>query len=269
VTATQRDDEVRAAYDLLAPLYDRFTEGHDLATWTGELERLARRAGLSDRRVLDVGCGTGGSAEPMLARGYDVVGIDVSDGMLSAARQRLGPDVRLERADMRALPAFGHFDLVWSVGDAVNCLLSEADLVDAFAGFARNLAPGGVVVFDVQTLVSFRALYSSLLVAHDADGVVIFEGRAHSDLAAGSVAEAQVDRLQPEMRPFWSRTRALHRQRHHPRDRLEAALAAAGLRCAAVWGTDAAGASEQPLDELRHNKAVYIAQHAASERERG
>jgi hypothetical protein len=51
----------------------------------------------------------------------------------------------------------------------------------------------------------------------------------------------------------------VHRQRHHPRAALEAALASAGLACVRVWGTDGAGALEQPLAELRHSKAVYIA----------
>lgn len=263
MTTAERGDHARAAYDVLAPLYDRVIAGQDLAAWTGQLEALARRAGLAGRRLLDVGCGTGASAEPMLARSYEVVGVDVSEGMLDAARRRLGPQVRLERADMCALPALGTFDLVWSVGDAVNCLLSEAELAGAFAGFARNLAPDGVVLFDAHTLAGFRVLYSSLLVAQAEDGVVVFEGREGADLQPGALAVAQVDRLEPAADPFWRRERALHCQRHHPRAVLDAALAAAGLRCVAVWGTDGAGGSRQPLDELAHNKAVYIAQHDA------
>lgn len=263
MTAASGTDSAQAAFDVLAPLYDRLTANHDHAAWAAQLEALARQAGLGGRRLLDVGCGTGASAAPMLARGYDVVGVDISEGMLAAARERLGPDVRLERADMRALPVLGSFDLVWSVSDGVNFILGESELADAFAGFARNLAPGGVVVFDVDTLASFRLLYTSLLVAQDEGAVVVFEGRAEGELAAGSLAEAVVDRLEPADPPFWRRERAWHRQRHHPRERLEAALAAAGLRCVAVWGTDGAGGSEQPLDELRHGKAVYIAQHAA------
>jgi len=263
VTAVSGADSARAVYDVLAPLYDRFTAHHDHAAWAAQLEALAKRAGLAGRRLLDVGCGTGASAAPMLARGYEVAGVDISPGMLAAARERLGPDVRLECADMRALPLLGTFDLVWSVSDGLNYLLGETEPADALAGFARNLAPGGVVVFDVDTLASFRVLYTSLLVAQAEGAVVVFEGRAREELAAGSLAEAVVDHLEPADPPFWRRERAWHRQRHHPRERLEAALAAAGLRCVGVWGTDGAGASEQPLDELRHNKAVYIAQHAA------
>jgi SAM-dependent methyltransferase len=248
----------REAYDALAPAYDLLTAGHDHAAWAAQLEELARDAGLSGRRLLDVGCGTGSSAAPMLARGYEVVGVDVSPGMLAVAREKLGPGVRLEPADMRRLPALGAFNLVWSVSDGVNYLAPD-ELVPAFEGFRRNLAPGGLVVFDVNTLVSFRLLYSSLIVVPGEDRVVVFDGQETSALPAGAAVAAHIDYLQLDSSPWWRRTRVVHRQRHHPAERVERALAAAGLRTVAVWGTDGAGASEKPLDEERHNKAVYVA----------
>ena len=249
---------VREAYDALAPAYDLLTGGHDHAAWAAQLEELAQRAGLSGRRLLDVGCGTGSSALPMLARGYDVVGVDLSPGMLALAREKLGPDVRLEPADMRRLPALGAFDLVWSVADGVNYLAPD-ELVPAFEGFRRNLAPDGLAMFDVDTLASFRVLYSSLIVVPGEGRVVVLEGQESPDLEEGSAAVAHVDCLERDSPPWWRRTRSVHRQYHHPPAVLGRALGAAGLRTVAVWGTDGAGASELPLDEERHNKAVYIA----------
>jgi hypothetical protein len=114
-------------------------------------------------------------------------------------------------------------------------------------------------VFDVDTLGSFRRLYSSLIVAPGQHGVVLFDGQADTDIEPGEVAEAVIDRLEPAEPPWWSRVRAVHRQRHHTEATLREALDRAGLECIAVWGTDGAGGSEQPLDEERHNKAVYIA----------
>ena len=122
---------------------------------------------------------------------------------------------------------------------------------------------GGRVVFDVDTLAAFRKLYSSLLVLPQTDRIVIFDGRAERSPQAGDVADAVVEVLTPAASPWWSRTRVIHRQRHHPPSTIEAALRSAGLAPIAVWGTDGAGGSEQPLDEERHNKAVYIAQLAA------
>lgn len=264
---TTSPDHARAAYDGLAPAYDLFTDGHDHAAWAGLLERLALQHGLSGRRLLDVGCGTGSALLPMVERGYDAAGVDVSPRMLEEARRKLPGHVTLVVADMRSLPALGEFDLVWSVSDGVNYLHSHGELVAAFDGFRRSLAAGGVVVFDVDTLCTFRRLYSSLIVVPSDDRAVIFEGRTAGPIDEGAVGEAWIDRLERAEPPWWSRVRTVHRQRHHPRAALERALTAAGLTCVAVWGTDGAGGLEQPLDELRHSKAVYIAQHAAPARE--
>ncbi len=250
--------KVRDVYDALAPAYDLLTAGHDHAAWAAQLEQLALEAGLSGRRLLDVGCGTGSSALPMLARGYEVVGVDVSPGMLSLAHEKLGPGVRLELADMRRLPVLGAFDLVWSVADGVNYLRAD-ELEAAFAGFRRNLSPGGVVVFDVNTLATFRALYSSLIVVPGDGRVVVFDGQEPASLPEGAEVVAHIDCLELDSPPWWRRTRAVHRQHHHPVADVSRALAAAGLELAAVWGTDGGGSSERPLDEQRHNKAVYIA----------
>ena len=263
---TAAADHARAAYDGLAPAYDLFTGGHDHEAWAGLLEGLAREHGLAGRRLLDVGCGTGSALLPMIERGYDAVGVDVSPGMLAIARDKLGDSVQLVASDMRWLPELGRFDLVWSVADAVNYLLSEVELAAAFAGFRRNLAPGGVVVFDVDTLCTFRALYSSLMVVPGDDRAVVFEGRNEEPIEEGALGEAWIDRLERADPPWWSRVRTVHRQRHHPRAAIERALDAAGLDCVAVWGTDGAGGLEQPLDELSHSKAVYIAQDAAPAR---
>jgi SAM-dependent methyltransferase len=206
-----------------------------------------------------VGCGTGNVLAPMLARGYAATGVDVSPGMLDIARRKLGGDVPLVVADMRALPAVGAFDLVWSLGDAVNHLLTEDELVATFSGMRRNLALGGIVAFDVDTLRTFRKLYTSLIVVPGAERTVVFEGRATAPVDSETVVEAWIDRLEPAGEPWWERVRSVHRQRHHPLPTLERALAVAGLACVAAWGTDGDGGAEQPLDETRHNKAVYIA----------
>jgi SAM-dependent methyltransferase len=258
--------QVEQAWDIIAPIYDQLTAAHDHAAWAAQLEALAIDAGLSGQRLLDVGCGTGASTEAMLARGYEVVGVDVSPGMLEVAARRLGSGIPLLHHDMRRLPRIGAFDVVWCVCDAVNFLLDDGDLVDTFEGFRRNLAPGGVIVFDVDTLAAFRTLYSSLLVVPGPERVVVFEGRG---VVAGARAEAFIDALEPATAPWWRRVRAVHRQRHYTEAAITAALAAAGFEPVAVWGTDGAGGSERPLDEERHNKAVYIARLVAPEQHEG
>ena len=66
-------------------------------------------------RILDVGCGTGRHSIELARRGYSVVGIDLSESMLSKARakaQASGVGVEFMQADARHLPFRHEFDLV-------------------------------------------------------------------------------------------------------------------------------------------------------------
>ena len=51
----------------------------------------------------------------------------------------------------------------------------------------------------------------------------------------------------------------MHRQRHFPEAEVLATLERAGLECLDVFGHDHDAILEQPLDEVKHTKAVYIA----------
>src|SRR3712207_1589560 len=153
-------DEARAAYDALAPFYDEFTAHHDYDGWTAELEAIARDCGLAGTRLLDVGCGTGKSFLPFLRRGWTVTGCDLSARMVELAALK-APQVRLEVCDMRALPSLGTFDLVCCIDDGLNYLTEPEDVALTLAGLRRNLAPGGLVLFDVNTLATYRGFFAS------------------------------------------------------------------------------------------------------------
>jgi SAM-dependent methyltransferase len=259
-----REDHAQLAYDALAPGYDDLTQGHDHEAWTAILEARARDAGLRGARLLDVACGTGNTLLPMLERGYAVTGVDISDAMLAEARRKTADRARLVWGDMRDLPVLGEFDLVWCLGDALNYLDTQAELSAAVAGFAHNLAADGVVVFDVNTLGTFRALYSSLFAVPTPARVVLLEGHGSRGLPAGGAADTWIDRIEQQDSGWWVRTRSEHHHRHHTEAAVRSALARAGLGCHAVYGTHMSGVLEAPLDELRHAKALYIARREAS-----
>ena len=259
-----RDDHAQVAYDALAPGYDDLTRGHDHAGWTAVLEARAREAGLEGLRLLDLACGTGNTLLPMLDRGYAGTGVDISEAMLAEARRKTGGRAELVWGDIRSLPVLGAFDLIWCLGDALNYLDTPAELIAALNGMRRNLAPGGVVVFDVNTLGTFRTVYSSLLAIPGPERIVLLEGHGSRELDAGGSADTWIDRIEQQDSGWWARTRSEHHHRHHTESRLRSALADAGLACAGVYGTHTSGVIEAPLDELLHTKALYIARHQAS-----
>src|SRR3954462_12169454 len=127
--ATQIEDPAVAAYELLAPFYDLYTHDYAHEDLLGEIEAIALEHGLRGRRLLDVGCGTGKSFVPMLARGYEVTACDISPAMVERARERAaGSSAEIVVADVRDLPVLGRFDLVTSIDDALNYLLSDEEL---------------------------------------------------------------------------------------------------------------------------------------------
>lgn len=250
------------AYEAIAPVYDDFTAHHDHRLWLGNLLPKLERHGLAGRRLLDVGCGTGKSFIPMLERGWDVAACDISASMVELARAKVGDGARLSVADMRALPTFGEFDLVWCLDDAVNYLLDGRELEQALGGMRRNLGATGLLMFDVNTLSSYRTFFAEE-VAVERDGRrLVWRGLATADVEPGSISEASF-----EVEPLDGANGApippqMHRQRHFPEAEVLAALESAGLECLDVFGHGFDAIPRQPLDEVEHSKAVYIARAA-------
>jgi SAM-dependent methyltransferase len=248
------------AYEAIAPVYDDFTAHHDYELWLGNLLPQLRRHGLSGHRLLDVGCGTGKSFLPMLARGWEVTACDISPSMLELARAKVGEAAQLTVADMRELPEFGEFDLVWALDDAVNYLLSADELGDALRGMRANLAPAGLLMFDVNTLQTYRSFFAEVQRVERGGRRLIWRGQASPDAAPGSLSEARFEvEAGADTEDLATH---VHRQRHFPEAEVLKLLEGAGLECLEVFGHGFDAILRQPVEELVHTKAVYIARRA-------
>ena len=250
------------AYEAIAPFYDDFTAHHDYELWLGNLMPELERHGLQGDRLLDVACGTGKSFIPMLKRGWKVTASDISPAMVELARDKVGDTVDLSVADMRDLPNFGEFDLVWCLDDAVNYLLSGEELGQALVGMRRNIGPGGLLMFDVNSLEAYRTFFAEEVVVERDGRRLIWKGRSTPDVPPSSISAASFEvlpvagkggpRIPPEM----------HRQRHFPEAEVLARLEAAGFECLEVFGHGEDAVLRQPFEDEVHSKAVYICRAA-------
>jgi SAM-dependent methyltransferase len=246
------------AYERLAPAYDVLTADYCHGRWLAVLEALALEHGLRGKRLLDVACGTGKSFLPLLERGYDVVGCDLSPAMLARAAAK-APRARLVLADMRRLERLGEFDLVTCLDDSLNYVLTRAEASDSIVAMAANLAPGGLLAFDVNTLGTYRRLFGRDSVSDTGERVFCWRGEASGDAAAGERFAAAIDVFSHAHDGCWTRATSRHEQRHHPRAEIEAALALAGLELVAVRGQAVGARLEPEPDEERHQKLVFLA----------
>lgn len=254
MTAHDLSAGAREAYDIAAVVYDDFTAHHDYEGWTALIERLARAHGLAGDRLLDVGCGTGNSFLPFLARGYRVTACDVSPRMLARARDKCRGRARLTVADLRALPRLGGFDLVLAIDDVLN-YLRAGELPAAFSGLRANLAAAGVLVFDVNTELTYRTFFAAR--ERQARHGLTWDGHVDAErFRAGDAACATLDAGRAGL--------SRHVQHHHPPRAVERALTAAGLRAVAVHGMQLDGSLGAPVDETVHTKALFVVRHGGT-----
>ncbi|HEX2393212.1 MAG TPA: methyltransferase domain-containing protein [Solirubrobacterales bacterium] len=246
------------AYESFAPVYDDFTAHHDYELWFGNLLPKVEAHGLRKGSLLDVACGTGKSLLPLLERGWEVTGCDISPAMIEVARGKTGDRVEFVVADMRELPKLGEFDLVICPGDAVNYMHGTAELEAALRGMRENMKPDGKLVFDANTINALRTFWSETTMVEHGGVRLTWLGLTDPLVEPGQFAEArlQVEPLErdaPRVEP------QVHRERHFTEAEVLAALERAGLECLDVWGHHYDAIPHQPLDEEADIKGIYIA----------
>ena len=109
----------------------------------------------SNKKLLDIGCGTGTMASLLLKEGYEVSGIDLSEEMLTIANERLqqqGYQVPLFAMSMAELEGFENIDVAIIPIDSVNYVTEEAEVVETFKHVYQSLREGGQLLFDVHSL---------------------------------------------------------------------------------------------------------------------
>jgi SAM-dependent methyltransferase len=249
-------DPALAAYESFAPIYDDFSYRNDYEMWFGfllpELEKLGLKRG---GRLLDVACGTGRAFAPMIRRGWRITACDLSPAMIERAIANAPEGVEIEVRDMRELPVYGEFELVWALNDPVNYILADDDLALALRAMAANLAPDGLLAFDCNTSRVFREQFSS---AEDED-MSVGEWRWDGLGEVGDrVYEAKISgaRVEPHV----------HRERHWQIAEIRAALVEAGLEPLASLGQrergeEALRLSPEPDEEL-DEKIIHVARRA-------
>ena len=102
--------------------------------------------------VLDCACGTGRLTKILYERGFDMIGLDISENMLDTAREVCaGLPVLFICQDMCDMDLFGSIAAITCMTDSVNHITNRKSLEQFFAKAHNFLDQGGVLIFDVLT----------------------------------------------------------------------------------------------------------------------
>jgi SAM-dependent methyltransferase len=143
-----------SVFGTYAQYYDLLYAEKDYAAETDYVDGLLRATKLP-ASVLDLGCGTGVHASLLAAKGYEVVGVDISETMLAAAARRMASlpaavsqRMRLLEGDLRSVRVGRTFDAVVSLFHVINYQTTHQALRESFATARAHLLPGGTFLFD-------------------------------------------------------------------------------------------------------------------------
>lgn len=146
---------IRNQYNNIASLYDMLSEGDDGMIWFRHNLESTLRSLPKKARVLDCSCGTGDHAIWLAKQGFEVHASDISDGMLSAAKDKAREenlDIHFFQCSWDELPGKtdSKFDLVVCPGNSLSHLSSLKQLDDAFIAIKKIIKNGGHFFFDIR-----------------------------------------------------------------------------------------------------------------------
>jgi ubiquinone/menaquinone biosynthesis C-methylase UbiE len=130
------------------------------ADYIGQLALLSGRPIWAGSKLLDLATGTGSIALEFAERGCHVTGLDISAPMIAEAKRKAAArelDVSFICADLTSFHLPAEFDHAVCVYDSLNYIRDVHDLERAFANIRRALKPGGLFIFDVNTVRALEA----------------------------------------------------------------------------------------------------------------
>lgn len=167
------------AYTGFAAVYDMFMDNIPYQEWCEYLADILKDYGVEDGLLLDLGCGTGKLTRLLAKKGYDMIGVDMSEDMLELAMEHQaedGGEILYLLQDMREFELYGTVRAVVSICDSMNYLMEYEDLVQVFSLANNYLDPGGVFVFDLNTPYKYREVLGEQTIAENREeGSFIWE----------------------------------------------------------------------------------------------
>ncbi len=228
-------DEMQA-YSGFAEVYDKFMDNVPYEEWCVYITALLKDYGVDDGLVLDLGCGTGNITELLCDAGYDMIGVDNSEEMLAIAmdkRMASGKSILYLLQDMREFELYGTVKAVVSVCDSMNYITDIEELTEVFRLVNNYLDPGGVFIFDMNTIYKYRELLGCNTIAESReDASFIWENYFDEE---EMVNEYDLTIFVREQEDLFRKYEEYHYQKAYDIEAVKAALEAAGLEFVAVY----------------------------------
>lgn len=267
------------AYTDFAKVYDEFMDETPYHEWAVYISQLISRYGISlpyDKNtvnkskepseeelllqernlVVELGCGTGRFTEEMANLGYDMVGVDNSGDMLGIARQKLEEtdfDILYLEQDMTELDLFCTAGTIVSVCDSINYLIEDEQIRKTFTLVNNYLYPGGLFLFDFNTVHKYRDVIGDVTIAENRDNCsFIWENYFDPDTEINEYDLTIFIKTEDEYKDLFERSMETHLQRGYTLAKMKEFVEEAGMIFVTAIDADT---HEEPTDD---SERIYV-----------
>ena len=163
-----------ASYGDFAYFYDNLTDNVDYEKRCSYIKGLLAENGVGEGILLDLACGTGTVSLMLSDMGYDVIGVDASEDMLSVAQEKKmesGADVIFLCQRMEELDLFGTINACVSTLDSINHVTDEKTVREIFRRVSLFMEDKGIFLFDVNTPYKHKCVLGDNTFVYDTDEV--------------------------------------------------------------------------------------------------
>ena len=249
------------AYTGFAGVYDQFMEDVPYEQWRDIIVQELKKESIDDGLLLDLGCGTGTMTVLLAAEGYDMIGVDGSEEMLMEAREKAtDADILYLCQDMREFELYGTVRAVVSTCDTMNYLLTSEDFVQTVRLVNNYLDPGGLFIFDLNTLYKFRELMGNTTIAESGeDASFIWDNFFDEETGRN---EYDLTLFIRQENGLYERQVEIHEEQGYTLEAVKGFLAEGGMEFVRVFDADTGGA---PTDTSE--KVFFIAREKGKRKE--
>ena len=216
-------------YESFAQVYDTFMDEVPYDAWADCLIRRMQQDGIRDGLVLDLGCGTGQMTRRLARAGYDMIGVDSSPDMLQIAQEKSdGLDILYLMQDMRSFELYGTVRCVISTCDSLNYITEREDLLQVFRLVNNYLDPGGLFLFDMNSIYHYESLCAGNTFAESRDDCSFIWENSYDP--ESRINEYDLTLFLRREEGLYERFLETHRERAWSVKEVETLLAEAGLK---------------------------------------
>lgn len=240
-------------YNFFAEVYDDLMYDVDYKKRTTYLMKLFKKYGNPPTLLLDAACGTGGFSCEFAKCGIEVIGVDMSEEMLSVAREKSmneGRDILFLCQKLEELDLYGTVDGAVCCLDSLNHITDYNSLCKAIGKISLFLEKDKLFIFDVNTEYKHKEVLADNIFVIDRDYLYCVWANAFTNNK--NITDISLDFFVKEDKLYERFTEQFSERAYTPEE-LQKAIEKAGLQILNIFED----MTENPVNE-KTERAIYV-----------